>query len=116
MIDEITFVGPRMDDYHEFCGSHEADIEEWHCYWSLIYFYITKGWLVMPASTLSTIITRAGAGLFTFRGRGNDLTIKAQVLPTFNPVTKFFEELRTNYQGVKIEKLHTLEGVSTPTP
>jgi hypothetical protein len=24
--------GPPMDDYHEFCDAHEADIEEWHRY------------------------------------------------------------------------------------
>jgi hypothetical protein len=34
--------------------------------------------------------------------------IMAQVLPIFNPVIKFSKELHTNYQGVKIKKLHTL--------
>jgi hypothetical protein len=42
------------------------------------------------------------------RGGGSSTATKAHVLFTFNFVIEFFEELRTNYQGVKIDKLHTL--------
>jgi len=72
------------------------------------YFSTTKAWLAVPTPTPSTTITRAGAGPSTHGGGGNSPTIKARVLLAFNLVTKFFEELCTNYQGVKIEKLFTL--------
>jgi hypothetical protein len=44
----------------------------------------------------------------TLGGGGNSPTIRGWV-PTFNLVVEFFEELRTNYQSVKMEKLHTLQ-------
>jgi hypothetical protein len=63
----------------------------------------------MLTPTLSTTIIRAGARLSRHGGNGNGPTIRAQVLPAFNLVTKFFEEFRTNYQSVKTKKLHTLQ-------
>jgi hypothetical protein len=45
----------------------------------------------------STIITGAGVGPSMHGGNGCNPTVKARVLPAFNPVTEFFEELRTNY-------------------
>jgi hypothetical protein len=45
----------------------------------------------------------------THGGGGNDPIVKAWALLIFNLVTEFFEELRTNYQDVKTEKLHTLQ-------
>ncbi len=51
--------GLPMDDYHEFCDAHEADIKERHQYWLPNYFSITKGQLVASTPTPSTIITKA---------------------------------------------------------
>jgi hypothetical protein len=86
-----------VDDNHKFCDAYEADIEKWCRYWSLNYFSITKGWLVVRTPTPSTIIIGAGAGPSTLGGGGNGLTIKAWVILTFNHTTEFFEELHTNY-------------------
>jgi hypothetical protein len=61
------------------------------------YFSITKGWLAMSTPTPSTIITWAGVGPSTLGGGDNDPIVKARVLPTFNVVIEFFEELCTNY-------------------
>jgi hypothetical protein len=96
-----------MDDYHEFCDAHEVDIEEWCQYWSPNYFSITKGQLVALTLTPSTTIIGVGVGLSTHGGGGNNPAFRGWVL-IFNLVINFFKELHTNYQGVKIEKLHTL--------
>ncbi len=98
-----------MDDYHEFCDAHEANIEERHQYQLPNYFSITKGRLAMSTPTPLTTTTRAGAGPSTPWGNGSGSTVKAQVLIAFNPIIEFFEELRTNYQGVEIKKFHTLQ-------
>ncbi len=63
----------------------------------------------MPTPIPSTIITGAGAGLSMFGGGGNGSFVRAHVFFAFNPITNFFEELCTNYQGVKTKKLHTLQ-------
>jgi hypothetical protein len=55
-----------------------------------------------------TIITRAGVGPSMLGSNGSSLTIRTRILLAFNPITKLFEELCTNYQGVKTEKLCTL--------
>ncbi len=73
------------------------------------YFFITKGRLAMLTPTPSTTIIGAGVGPFMPRGGGNNLTVKADAFFTFNPITKLFEELHINYQGMKTEKLHTLQ-------
>jgi hypothetical protein len=98
-----------MDDYHKFCDAHEVDIEEWLQYWLPNYFSITKGLLATSTPTPSTTITWAGVGPSILGGGGNGSIVRAWVFPTFNPTTEFFEELCTNYQGVKIEKLRTLQ-------
>jgi hypothetical protein len=54
------------------------------------------------------MIIGVGVGPSTRGGGGNSPTIKGSI-PVLKLVTKFFEELRTNYQGVKIEKLCTLQ-------
>jgi len=97
-----------MDDYHEFCDAHEANIEEWCRYWSPNYFSITKGRLATSTPTPSTTITGVSVGPSNHRDGGNGLIVRAWVLPIFNFVPKFFEEFCTNYQGVKTKKLRTL--------
>jgi len=83
-----------MDDYHEFWRDHAVEIEAWRQHWSPSYVFITHGSVasggtIMP-STPST---------------------STQVVPPppFNPVTEFFLRLKKNYQGVKMEKLSSLQ-------
>lgn len=64
------------------------------------YFSITKGWLIMSTPTPSIIITWVGVGLFTHKGKSSGPIVRAQVLPAFNLINEFFEELHMNYQGV----------------
>lgn len=98
-----------MDYYHKFYDAHDADIEEWRKYQSPNYFSITKSQLATLTPTPSTTITWVGVNPSTHGGGGNDPIVKAWALLIFNLVTEFFEELRTNYQDVKTEKLHTLQ-------
>jgi len=86
--------GPLMDDYHEFRRDHVTEIEEWRQHWSPSYVSITYGGVASGGTiTLSTPST------------------STQVVPPppFNPITEFFLRLKKNYQGVKTEKLRSLQ-------
>ncbi len=98
-----------MDDYHKFYDAHEAYIEEWHMNQSPNYFSITKGQLVALTPTPLTTIMGVSAGSSTFGSNGGGPTIRAWVLPVVNTITEFLKELCTNYQGVKTNKLCTLQ-------
>jgi hypothetical protein len=83
-----------MDDYHEFRRDHVTEIEKWRQHWSpshvsIIYGGVASGGTITP-STPST---------------------STQVVPPppFNPITEFFLRLKKNYQGVKMEKLRSLQ-------
>jgi len=54
----------------------------------------------MSTPTPSITITWVGVGLFTHKARSSDPIVRARVLPTFNLINEFFEELHMNYQGV----------------
>ncbi len=86
--------GPSMDDYHEFWRDHVIEIEEWRQHWSPYYVSITHGGVVSGG-----IITPSIPSTST------------QVVPPplFNPITEFFLRLKKNYQGVKMEKLRSLQ-------
>jgi hypothetical protein len=83
-----------MDDYHEFRRDHATEIEDWRQHWSPSYVSITHGGVVNGGTT--TPSTR---------------NTSTQVVPPppFNPITKFFLRLQKNYQGVKTEKLRSLQ-------
>jgi hypothetical protein len=83
-----------MDDYHEFRRDCAIEIEEWRQHWSSSYVSITHDGVAIGGTTT----------LFTH-------STSTQVIPPppFNPVTEFFLRLKKNYQGVKMEKLRSLE-------
>jgi hypothetical protein len=83
-----------MDDYHEFRRDHATEIEEWRQHWSPSYVSIIDGGVASGGTiTLSTPST------------------STQVVPppSFNPITDSFLRLKKNYQGVKTEKLKSLQ-------
>ncbi len=86
--------GPPMDDYHEFRRDHAIEIEEWRQHWSPSYVSITHDGVV-------------SGGTFT----PSTPSTSTQVIPPppFNLVTKFLLKLKKNYQGVKAEKLRSLQ-------
>jgi hypothetical protein len=86
--------GPLMEDYHEFRRDHVAKIEAWRQHWSPSYVSITHSGVASGGTTTSSI-----------------LNTSTQVVPppSFNPITEFFLRLRKNYQGVKTEKLRSLQ-------
>jgi hypothetical protein len=86
--------GPPMDDYHEFRRDHATKIEEWRQHWSPSYESITHDGVISGGTTTP----------FT-------LNTSTQVAPPppFNPVTELFLRFKKNYQGVKIEKLKSLQ-------
>jgi len=83
-----------MDDYHEFWRDHATEIEEWRQHWSPSYVSITHGGV-------------ANCGITT----PSTPSTNTQVVPPplFNPITEFFLRLKKNYQGMKMEKLRSLE-------
>jgi hypothetical protein len=86
--------GPSMDDYHEFRKDHAIEIKEWRQHWSPSYVSITRGGVANGGTTTPFIPSTS-----------------TQVVPPppFNPVMKFFLKLKKNYQGVKTEKLRSLQ-------
>ncbi|CAM6103416.1 unnamed protein product [Calypogeia fissa] len=73
-----------MDDYHEFRRDHDTEITAWKDHWSPKYVSMTYGGVVGTA-------TPTGAP------------------PPFNPIEEFFKVLKKNYQGVRTEKLRSLQ-------
>jgi hypothetical protein len=83
-----------MDDYHEFWRDHAVEIEAWRQHWSPSYVSITHGGV-------------ASGG--TIRSSTPSMSTQVVPQPSFNPVTEFFLRLKKNYQGVKMEKLRSLQ-------
>ncbi|CAM6082310.1 unnamed protein product [Calypogeia fissa] len=77
--------GPPMDDYHEFRKAHDMEIMAWKDYWSPKYVSMTYGGVVGTAAP------------------------EGSLPPAFNPIEEFFEVLKKNYQGVRTEKLKSLQ-------
>ncbi|CAM6082588.1 unnamed protein product [Calypogeia fissa] len=74
-----------MDDYHEIWKAHDAEIMAWKDHWSPKYVSMTYGGVVGTAAPSGSLP------------------------PTFNPIEEFFEVLKRNYQGVRTEKLRSLQ-------
>ncbi|CAM6099169.1 unnamed protein product [Calypogeia fissa] len=74
-----------MDDYHEFWKAHDVEIMAWKDYWSPKYVSMTYGGVVGTS------------------------TPEGSLPPAFNPIEEFFEVLKKNYQGVRTEKLKSLQ-------
>jgi hypothetical protein len=83
-----------MDDYHEFRRDHVTEIEEWRQHWSPSYVSITYGGV-------------ASGGTITPSTPSTSTHVVPP--PPFNPITEFFLRLKKNYQGVKTEKLRSLQ-------
>jgi hypothetical protein len=83
-----------MSDYHEFRRDHATEIEEWRQHWSPSYVSITHGGVTSGGTTTPSTPSTS-----------------TQVVPPppFNPITEFFLRLKKNYQGVKMEKLRSLQ-------
>jgi hypothetical protein len=113
--------GSPMDDYHEFKRAHEIQIEKWWLYWFPNYVFVTTR-IVAPSGVTTIPITSSTSGSenatssgaiksggTTGGGSVGDSTNAWGPWPIFNPIVEFFRELRWNYQGVKIEKLWSLQ-------
>ncbi|CAM6104817.1 unnamed protein product [Calypogeia fissa] len=74
-----------MDDYHEFRKAHDAEITAWKDHWSPKYVSMTYGGVAGTTSSSRSLP------------------------PAFNPIEEFFEVLKKNYQGVRTEKLRSLQ-------
>ncbi|CAM6092316.1 unnamed protein product [Calypogeia fissa] len=74
-----------MDDYHEFRKDHEVEITVWKDHWSPKYVSMTYGGVAGTASSSGSLP------------------------PAFNPIEEFFAVLKKNYQGVRMEKLRSLQ-------
>jgi len=83
-----------MDDYHEFRRDHAVEIEAWKQHWSPSYVSITHGGVASGGT-----ITSSTPSMST-------LVVPP---PLFNPIMEFFLRLKKNYQGVKTEKLKSLQ-------
>ncbi len=83
-----------MDIYHEFRRDHAIEIEEWRQHQSPSYVSITHDGV---ASGGTTTLSTPGT------------STQVVLPPPFNPIMKFFLRLKKNYQGVKTEKLRSLQ-------
>ncbi len=83
-----------MDDYHEFRRDHATEIEKWRQHQSPSYVFIIHGGVVSGGTTTPSTPSTS-----------------TQVVPPppFNPIMEFFLRLKKNYQGVKTEKLRSLQ-------
>jgi hypothetical protein len=89
-----------MDDYHEFWRDHATNIKEWKQHWSPSCVSITHGGVANGGTTTPSTPSRS---------------TKVVPPPLFNPITKFFLRLKKNYQGVKTEKLRSLQELEWKT-
>jgi hypothetical protein len=97
-----------MDDYHEFRRAHAIEIEEWRQHWSPNCVSITRGGVSSSGTVSAGSSTSTSVGSGVGAGPSTSGT-SVGVPPSFNPVEEFFSTLRKNYQGVRTEKLKSLQ-------
>ncbi|PTQ43569.1 hypothetical protein MARPO_0024s0079, partial [Marchantia polymorpha] len=99
-----------MDDYHEFGREYAVEIDAWRRHWSLNYTSITQGG-VGTIGGASGSITDGTSGAGTTSGAGGVASTSGETtgVPSFSPIPEFFKRLRKNYQGVRTEKLRSLQ-------
>lgn len=107
-----------MDDYHEFGRDYAAEIDAWRRYWSPNYLSITQSGVGTSggASTSISEGTNGAVGATSTSTSSGAVSIAggstrgdASGVPSFSPIPEFFQRLRKNYQGVKTEKLRSLQ-------
>ncbi|BBN06970.1 hypothetical protein Mp_3g25410 [Marchantia polymorpha subsp. ruderalis] len=115
-----------MDDYHEFGRDYAAEIDAWRRHWSPNYLSITQGGVgtsggasIGISGGASTSISEGTSGAVGATGTstssgtvsiaGGSTRGDASGVPSFSPIPEFFQRLRKNYQGVKTEKLRSLQ-------
>ncbi|BBN08134.1 hypothetical protein Mp_4g09160 [Marchantia polymorpha subsp. ruderalis] len=102
--------GPPMDDYHEFGREYAVEIDAWRRHWSPNYTSITQGG-VGTSGGASGSITDGTSGAGTTSGAIGVASTSGETtcVPSFSPIPEFFKRLRKNYQGVRTEKLRSLQ-------
>ncbi|PTQ34011.1 hypothetical protein MARPO_0084s0073, partial [Marchantia polymorpha] len=118
--------GPPMDDYHEFGREYAVEIDAWRRHWSPNYSSITQGGVgtsggasIGISGGASSSISEGTSGAVGATGTstssgtvsiaGGSTRGDAGGVPSFSPIPEFFQRLRKNYQGVKTEKLRSLQ-------
>ena len=116
--------GPPMDDYHEFRRAHVVEIEAWRHHWSPNYVSITYGSRVgaqpgapptTPATPSSSSTGQSGGPSTSTSTSSGAALAGSGAIPVFNPVVEFFAVLRENYQGVRTDKLRSLQDFQRKT-
>ncbi|PTQ31359.1 hypothetical protein MARPO_0112s0017 [Marchantia polymorpha] len=99
-----------MDDYHEFGREYVVEIDAWRRHWSPNYTSITQGG-VGTSGGASGSITDGTSGAGTTSGAVGVASTSGETtcVPSFSPIPEFFKRLRKNYQGVRTEKLRSLQ-------
>ncbi|CAM6094670.1 unnamed protein product [Calypogeia fissa] len=86
--------GAPMDDYKDFNNDHTAKIEAFREYWSPMH---------MPFMFDKKSSTKLDK--FTF----SETSSSRKVAPRFNPILEFFEVLEKGYQGIRVDKMKSLQ-------
>ncbi|BBN14385.1 hypothetical protein Mp_6g11220 [Marchantia polymorpha subsp. ruderalis] len=102
--------GPPMDDYHEFGREYAVKIDAWRRHWSPNYTSITQGGVGTSGGASGSIIDgTSGAGTTSGAVGVASTSGETTGVPSFSPIPEFFKRLRKNYQGVRTEKLRSLQ-------
>ncbi|PTQ47547.1 hypothetical protein MARPO_0007s0008, partial [Marchantia polymorpha] len=102
--------GPPMHDYHEFGREYDVEIDAWRRHWAPNYTSITQGG-VGTSGGASGSITDGTSGAGTTSGAVGVASTSGETtgVPSFSPILEFFKRLRKNYQGMRTEKLRSLQ-------
>jgi hypothetical protein len=101
--------GAPMDDWREFAQQNAAEIELWRAYYSPDYVPLTLGGHVAATTTSSAQVYQTPQARQQAGGNTGGAAQMSSAAPTFNPIVEFFKVLAKSYQGVRVDKLKSLQ-------
>jgi hypothetical protein len=101
--------GAPMDDWREFAQLNAVEIELWRAYYSPDYVPLTQGGHVTATTPSNAGVYQTPQARQQARGNTAGVAQTSTAAPTFNPIVEFFKVLAKRYQGVRVEKLKSLQ-------
>ena len=105
--------GAPMHDYSEFEARHEAEIEAFRDYWAPDFRNLFGGQMRVGGRRIGGGSLAIGEvkseGGENSEGERGKTRMGERLQPLFNPILSFFEVLRLNYQGQRLDKMLELQ-------